>query len=472
MSTTNLRSGPVGPLLVKLGVPVLAGQAFNLLYNIVDTWFIARIDPSDPWLVGATGLVFPLFFIFLAANFGIAGGVSSLVARAIGAGRAKELDQTAESAIALALGASVLILGLMYPFAVPLLRLFGGKDLLLQYGLEYLLWLLPTVPFMLVGAVFTGILQGEGRTKHMMMAMMIGTVANIILDPLLIFSAGMGISGAGLATAIGNALSLVYLVVVFLIRKSHVRIHWKIANVSGPVIGEILRVGLPQSVLNFLSSISFIFYNRIMTDLDPIILTSFTLYSRLEQIALIPLWSLSSAVAAVAGQAAGAGDIGRMKQTLRTSTAMAIAVCGSLLLGYVLSAGWLFSAFQTDAGVLASARLIAPWMAAATFFALPVFMVTTIMSTSGFAGMSLAFTAFRIYALNVPFCMLGAYVIGKSVNAMLAAIVLSSLAALACGVLAGTLFFRALSSGRLKIRLSSAGGVPPSAAAVEAGGAV
>uniref|UniRef100_A0A7C3DZ90 Uncharacterized protein n=1 Tax=Gracilinema caldarium TaxID=215591 RepID=A0A7C3DZ90_9SPIR len=137
-----------------------------------------------------------------------------------------------------------------------------------------------------------------------------------------------------------------------------------------------------------------------MIDIDPVLLTSFTLYSRLEQIALIPIWSLSSAVAAIAGQ-------------------------------------------------------ITPWMATATFFALPVFMITTIMSTAGFAGMSLAFTAYSIYFLNVPFCMLGAYVIGRTITSILGAIVPASLLILGSGMIAGILFFRSLESGRLKIRMSA-----------------
>ena len=130
--------------------------------------------------------MFPLFH-FLASSFGISGGVSSLVSRAIGAGKIDELDRTAESGIFLALAASIIILGLMFPFASPLLTLFGGQGKLLEYGLSYLLWLLPTVPFMLLSAVFTGILQGVGRPRYMMTAMMIGTVANIILDPIFIF---------------------------------------------------------------------------------------------------------------------------------------------------------------------------------------------------------------------------------------------------------------------------------------------
>ncbi len=455
MSTTDIRNGPIGPVLVRLSLPVLIGQAFNLLYSLVDTWFIARIDTADPWLVGSTGLVFPLFFIFLASSFGISGGVSSLVSRAIGAGKTDELDRTAESGIFLALAASVIILGLMYPFATPLLTLFGGQGKLLEYGLSYLLWLLPTVPFMLLSAVFTGILQGEGRTRYMMTAMMIGTVANIILDPIFIFVLKMGVAGAGLATAVGNAMSFIYLVTVFLAPGSSVKIHWKASNVSFPVVGEILRVGLPQSVLNFLSSISFIFYNRIMTDINPMILTAFTLYSRLEQIALIPIWSLSSALSSLAGQAAGAGDIPRMKKAAAVSSGMGLAVTGSLLLAFVLSSSRLYAVFQSDPGILSLAGQITVWMAAASFASVPIFMINTILSSSGFAGWSLGLTIVRIYVFNVPACFIGAYVVGRNLSSVMIAIFISSVVSLGFTFLAGGRFFNGLASGRLKIRLSA-----------------
>jgi putative MATE family efflux protein len=453
-NATSIRSGPVGPILVRLALPVLAGLTFNLLYNIVDTWFIARIDPSDPWLVGSTGLVFPLFFIFLASSFGISGGVCSLVARAIGSGKTDELDRTAESGVFLALAASAIILGAMYPFARPLLALFGGSGKVLEYGMEYLLWLLPTVPFMLLASVFTGILQGEGRTKQMMTSMMIGTVANCALDPVLMFGCGMGIAGAGLATAIGNALSFAYLVAVFKFRKSAVAVHWKARNVSAPVAGEILRVGLPQSALNYLASVSFIFYNRMMIDVAPVMLTSFTLYSRLEQVALIPLWAMSSALSTVAGQAAGAHDVRRMREASRRATVISLGVCGTLLVAYVLTSPLTFRAFQTDPTVLETALFIAPWMAAGTFLSVPIFMITTVMTTAGFAGRSLAFTAFRIYCVSVPLCAVGAYAIGKNIGSVMACILVSSAIGLLVAFAVRARFFAGLASGRLSIRLS------------------
>lgn len=438
-----------------LSLPVLAGQLGNLLYNLVDTFFIALIDRSDPWLVGATGLVWPLFFIMMAVSFGISGGVSSLVARAIGANRSDDLDRTAESGLFLGITASLLLLGIVYPFGLPLLKLFGGTGKLLEYGLSYLYWVMPTVPFALLSAVFIGILQGEGRTKHMMVSMIIGTVANIALDPILIFAAGMGISGAALATAIGNALSFAYLLTVFLVTKSQVKIHWKASKISMKVVGEILRVGLPQSVSNLLASLSFVFYNRIMLSIDPYIMSAFTLYSRLEQIALVPLWALSSGLAAVAGQAAGARDIERMRKTSWTGSAIGLSVCGSLLLAYLLSSTWLFRVFQSDLHVLEVSGMIAPWMAGSTFFVIPVFMATTVMGAAGFANWNLVLTVIRIYALNVPACLLGLLIFGKHITPVMACMLSSSFIALVITLLAQRGFFAGLVSGRLKIRYSA-----------------
>lgn len=453
MKNIDIRTGALAPLLVKLSLPVLAGQVFGLLYNLVDTFFIARIDTSDPWLVGATGLVFPIYFIFMATSFGITGGVSSLVARAIGAGKTQELDKTAESGIFLSITASVLCLAVMYPLGDPLLRLFGGSNELLAYGKQYLWWVLPTVPFMMFNAVFTGILQGEGRTKHMMVSMMIGTIVNIILDPVLIFGAKMGLGGAGLATAIGNASSSVYLLVVFLTRKSTVKIHWKASNISFPVMGEIIRVGLPQSLMNFLSSISFIFYNRIMVGIDPMIITAFTLYSRLEQLALIPIWAVSSALSAIAGQAAGAGDFKRMKASSRVSSFLCFGVCGVLFLGFVIFSPQLFGIFQSDPHVLLLASQIVVWMAISSYLSIPTFMINSIMSVAGFANRSLVLTIIRIYALNVPAAILGAFVIGRSLSAAMIALCISTIITVIVYLFVDKNFFSSLENGKLHINV-------------------
>jgi Na+-driven multidrug efflux pump len=130
-------------------------------------------------------------------------------------------------------------------------------------------------------------------------------------------------------------------------------------------------------------------------------------------------------------------------------------VTGTLLLAFVAASGPLFRLFQSNAEVLSLAGQIVPWMAASTFLSIPIFMVNTTMASSGFAGRSLALTAVRIYGLNVPACMLGAYVVGKGLIPSLAGLALSSLAALCISLAVQQGFFSALRSGRLGIRHSA-----------------
>lgn len=452
MKELDLRAGPFVPTLIKLSLPVMAGQFFNLLYNLVDTWFIAQLDPMDPYLVGSTGLVFPLMIIFWAVGMGISGGIASLVARAIGSGNTTELDRVAESGLAMAGMATLGILAVLYPFSSSVLQVFGGQGPMLAYAEEYLVWLLPMVPFLFLGSVFSGILQGEGRTKHLMTSMIIGAISNMILDPVLMFGLGMGIAGAGLATAIGNGLGTVYLFVVLLRSQHQVRIHWRLSSISWPIMGEITRVGLPQSLGNLLGSLSFLFYNRMISDLNPILLSAFTLYSRLEQIALIPIFSLSSGLGTLAGHAAGAGNISRFRQGFSTSTLLAMVSGGLLLLAYVLLSSWLFGIFQGNRMVLDLASQITPWMAFSTLVFIPVIMANAIFSAAGFSNRGLVLTALRIYALNIPAAFLGAYVWGKSTEGVMVGLALSSVLALFLTLVVVLRFMKALESGKLKIR--------------------
>jgi len=214
-------------------------------------------------------------------------------------------------------------------------------------------------------------------------------------------------------------------------------------------------VGVPHSLMNFLASISFIFYNRMMIGLNPMILTAFTLYSRLEQIALIPVWSLSSALSSVAGQAAGAKDLPRMRAATKTATLLGIAVSGTLYVAFVIASRALFEAFQSDPLVLDLATAIVPWMAIGSLVSLPIFMIMTVMTTAGFANSSLILTAIRIYALSVPACAIGVYWVGRTLHSAMIGLVIASILSLFLALAWQSRFFRGLESGRLTIRISA-----------------
>ena len=147
---------------------------------------------------------------------------------------------------------------------------------------------------MLFAYVFFGILQGEGLTKNIAIASIIAFLSNMILDPLLIFGFKMEVAGAALASTISYAIAGVYVIQLFITKKSCVPIHWNLFKTRKTIIYHIIRIGFPESLSMLSMSITFIFLNNIVSSIDEVAMNSWSLCSRTDQILLIPAIAVSS----------------------------------------------------------------------------------------------------------------------------------------------------------------------------------
>jgi MATE family, multidrug efflux pump len=166
--------------------------------------------------------------------------------------------------------------------------------------------------------------------------MILGTVINIILDPVFIFLLNMDVRGAALATVIGQVASFIYILGVFLKNQSSIRIEWKIKNISKEIIGRIVMIGLPQSMGMVLMAVSFFFFNHLVISVDPLALTAFSLFGRFEQLVLMPAFALSAAVVTIVGQNAGRGLYDRawnaVKKSYEWGIIVVVVLAGSMML--------------------------------------------------------------------------------------------------------------------------------------------
>ncbi|MBI9104467.1 MAG: MATE family efflux transporter [Spirochaetales bacterium] len=338
--------GPVLPVLIKLAVPMLAGMIVQLLYNITDTIFISRIDLSDPSIVGGVGFVFPVMFLAMALAGGLMTGTSSLVARAIGEKNHEVLGVTAESSLIIALLFSMVTVVFSYMFDNEIVSLLGAKGDYAANALAYIRFIIPAAVGAYIVNVVMGILQGEGQVKYIMNIMIIGTGLNIILDPIFIFVLGWGVAGAGAATSVAQFISLIYAFTPFLRKKVSMEIHWNLRNIRFSVIGKILSIGLPQALGMMLMSVSFLFLNRIVTDIDPLALTAFSLCGRFDQAVLMPSFALGSALITIMGQNGGRGNYERMRKVWHSALIAGAISVAVIALGMVLLAPWIFSFFS------------------------------------------------------------------------------------------------------------------------------
>jgi putative MATE family efflux protein len=165
---------------------------------------------------------------------------------------------------------------------------------------------------MLVGNVFNGIIMGEGRMRQIMIAAIIATMANCGLDPLFIFILGLGVRGAGLATVASQLIAGIYIISVFLSGKTETPLRLRMHSVDWFVVKRVVVVGLPQTAGQLAISVGYFMFNRILIGIDPRAVAAFVVCVRFEQILLMPILAIGTAVITMVGQSSGAGRYDRV----------------------------------------------------------------------------------------------------------------------------------------------------------------
>ena len=446
----NMFEGSVLRLLARLASPIFFGMLFQLLYNITDTIWVSRIDLGDPSYVGGTGIIFPFLFLAIALSQGIVVGTSSLVARAIGEENRQVLDKTAESGLAVGVIVALAVAIPTYVFATDILRLLGAEGDYLVHGLEYLRFIVPAGVLLFVSSTFMGILQGEGMMKYVMIAMIIGTAGNIILDPVFIFVLKLGVRGAALATTVAQTLAVGFILSVFIRRKTQVEVHWKMANIEWRTIEKILAVGLPQSAGMILMALSFFFFNRVVMAIDPLALTAFALCGRLDQAVLMPIFAIGAALVTMIGQNAGRGNYERVREIWWKSLLTATGLVG-------LSAAAMFALapriypFFSDIDQVVGYAVLQTRIVEFTF----VFAVIGILSRSFFQAIgyplpALLITTSRLLLLAVPAMLLYVYVFDLEIYGVWLGIITGNVLAAGMSALWISRTLRQLQEGTLR----------------------
>lgn len=244
---------PVNKLIFSLSVPTVISMLITMIYNMADTYFVSKISVSAS---GATGIVFGLMSIFQAFGFLYGQGAGSIISRLLGKKEIENAKQICSTAFfsSLTLGVIISLFGLL--FLDRLMLLLGSTETIFPYAKSYGFYILIAGPALTTSCVLNNILRYEGMARLAMIGLTTGGLLNIALDPLLIFNFDMGISGAGLATAISQYISLCILLFMFLAKKCQCRINPKYIRLSPKISWDIIATGFPSFIRNGLNSIS------------------------------------------------------------------------------------------------------------------------------------------------------------------------------------------------------------------------
>lgn len=354
MNQEFMKQKPVLPLVVTMALPMTISMLVNALYNIVDSYFVAKISENA---MTALSLVFPVQNLITAVTVGFGIGINAVIAFYLGAGKEKMADQAASVGMLLNLLHGVLLMVGGWLFLPHFLALFTDEAEILGMGLEYanvvFLFAVPVA----IGISYEKIFQAVGRMKVSMICMMLGFVTNILLDPLLIFGVGglpeLGIRGAAIATGIGQLMTLLGYLWFARFRPLPVRIRAKLMRPEATLVKRLYSIGVPGTLNMALPSVQISALNAILSEYSAGYVLVCGAYFKLQTFLYLTANGVVQGMRPIIGYNYGAGETKRVRQIFRTAL---VLIAGVMAVGTVLCLavpGTLIGLFTENAATVA-----------------------------------------------------------------------------------------------------------------------
>ncbi|MBO4980214.1 MAG: MATE family efflux transporter [Clostridia bacterium] len=350
----DMTQGNIAGNLIRFAFPLLLGNLFQQLYNMVDTWVIGQWGLEAEY--SAVGTVGPIINMLIGIFVGLSGGAGVVISTYFGAGNTKKVHDAVHTSVVMTLVLSVLftVLGIaLTPVMLDLMLQSKVEDsALLPYATTYLTIYFAGVVGLLVYNMGSGILRAVGDSKRPFYFLVVSAVLNIILDIVFVVGFRMGVAGVALATVLAQLVSATLTVIVLLRTDSCVKLILKDLHVDFPMLGKIVRIGIPTALQLAITAFSNVFVQSYIGNINPIAhqtehLGAWTTYAKLDQIMFLPPQSLSVAVMTFVGQNLGKGDVARAKKGASIAYLQSSAITAVVMIPLMVFAPQL-SAFFND----------------------------------------------------------------------------------------------------------------------------
>lgn len=390
-SKDYLAGAPVFESYLKMSLPVVAGLLISLIYNIVDIYFISLTGETE--LIAGVSLCSPVFTLLIALGdiFGLGG--SSLVSRLLGGQERTHAKRVSALSAWAGLICGLAIVVLLLLVKAPLLRLLGADAGTLPHASAYLGWISAAAPFVVFSFVPVNILRSEGRAAETFIGGAIGSVSNIILDPLMIFTLKLGAGGAALATFLAYLIETLYFAGVMLRKTEIAVLHPRYLRFHRSDLFEILRIGVPACVTNLAQSLAMMLTNRSLIAYGSESVAGYGIASRVIMIANMVLIGFAFGGQPIIGYSHGSNNKQRLREIIHCE--FLFEICLALVFTVLLIAGapLILRIMSASDAVLATGTQAVRCLSSSL-----VFMVICLVSTCVFESVGRAGAAFAVSA--------------------------------------------------------------------------
>ncbi len=337
---------PIPKAVFKSTIPSIVSMLMVLVYNLADTFFIGQTH--NPLMVASVSIATPVFMLLMAIGllFGIGG--TSVISRALGAGRKDYVKNVSSFCFWAGTGVGVLVMIIILVFMDNILALIGTSSDTIEYARSYLSIVTMGAVFVIFSSCFSNVIRAEGKAKEAMFGMLLGNILNCILDPIFILWLDMGVAGAAWATLIGNVVGALYYALYILLRKSILSINIKHFKAGDKICSGVLSIGLPASLGSMLMSFSSIVENNLISGYDDLAIAGMGVAIKVILVTVLLVIGLGQGVQPLLGYNYGAKNWERFNGIFKFSIIYATIVSVFLTLVSLLCSSAIVSAFLQD----------------------------------------------------------------------------------------------------------------------------
>ena len=394
---------PVGKLLLKLALPTVTAQIINMLYNIVDRIYIGHIPEIGEAALTGVGVCMPLIMIVTAFSAFAAYGGAPRASIYMGQGDHDSAEKTLGNCFAVQFIISVLLTAALLLWNRDFLMAFGASDKTIGYGVEYMnIYAIGTI-FVQMTLGMNAFITAQGFARTGMFSVLIGAVANIVLDPIFIFGFNMGVAGAAWATIISQAMSCAWVLLFLCGKKTHLRLRVKYMRLSRKIVLPSLALGLSSFIMQASESVISICFNSSLQSYGgDIAVGAMTILTSVMQFAMLPLQGLGQGAQPIISYNYGARSPERVKAAFKLLLKSSL-VYSTLLWALVMLFPQAFAAMFTSSETLMTftQKALRIYMACLLLFGIQIACQMTFTSL-GNAKASILVAVMRKFILLIP----------------------------------------------------------------------
>ena len=345
-ATELFEKAPVSQAVLKSALPAMAAMLMVLIYNLADTFFVGQTH--DAYQVAAVSLAMPVFLMFMAVGTVFGMGGTSVISRALGQGRTDYAKKVCSFCMWGCVVVGVIMAALFLIFMEPILTMVGASEGTWAYAKSYLTIVSFGGPFVLISNAFSNIVRAEGKSAEAMMGQLLGNLLNVILDPIMILLLGWNITGAAIATLIGNIVGACYYILYFVRGTSSLSVSIKELSQPEKVCGPVCAIGIPAALGSVLMSVAQIIINSQLAKYGDMAVAGMGVAMKVVTITGMVCMGLGQGVQPLLGYCVGAKLWERFKKAFRFSMLFALSLGAVLTVICYLFTNQIVSAFLSD----------------------------------------------------------------------------------------------------------------------------